>query len=146
MSDSLLLSVVFGNSSFTLQCLPNLRKCRLQFSLREMCVPNNRSLVWITTLLGQLASSDLQEITLVIKADNMEDLRALDSECGVRDVHPVRYDDLKALDWTGLEYSITIGRLAALETVIVEGSGFPHLFLTHMQSLYPALRSKIVCK
>lgn len=134
-----LFLAVFRNSNLTLECLPHLRKCHLAFSLREMCVPENRSLPYITTMLGQLACPDLQEITLVVKADNMKDLRALDSECGVREVHPVQFNDLAALDWTSLETSLRLGRLPSLKRVVVEGCDDSLEFFSYMQGLYPAL-------
>lgn len=133
------LAAVFGRSDFTLECLPHLRKCRLVFKLRELCVAGNNSLVWITTLLGQLASPDLQEILLLIEAHNTEDLRAWDSECGVREVHPVDFDDLRALNWEGLECSATQGRLPSLSKVTIEGRGHPDSFLAWARSLYPTL-------
>ena len=104
-----------------------------------MCVAGNRSLLSITTLLGQLTSHELQVIELIIMADNTEDLRALDSECGVRDVHPVRYDDLQALDWTTLEQTAATGGLPCLQMVTVEGSGCHLMFTSHMRALYPTL-------
>ena len=105
-----------------------------------MCVPENRSLVWITNLLAQLASPDLQEITLVIKADSMRDLRALDSECGVRMRDPVRYSELTTLRWKSLDLT----NLPSLGKLIVEGTDSPDAFLSDMHNLYPAL-ARIIC-
>ncbi|KAI0346439.1 hypothetical protein BDW22DRAFT_1352493 [Trametopsis cervina] len=133
------LQAVFGGSEFSLECLLELRKCRLAFNLREMFVAGNMSLPWITTIIGQLSSKHLEEITLSIRADNLQDLRALDSECGVRETYPVQYDDLEALDWEALGSSI-VYQLPKLRRVTIEGRGDPLYFLSFMSIQHPKLR------
>lgn len=104
-----------------------------------MCVQGNQSLPWITTLLGQLASNELRQLSLCIRADNMQDLRALDAECGVRDIHVVRFDDLMVLDWESLEHSLTMGRLPLLQKIILQCDGQYLAFVSYMRSHYPVL-------
>ena len=104
---------VFGESNLSLKCLTNLRSCRLTFKLREMFVPENISLPWITGLVSQLSSKSLSEVCLSIHADDVRDLRSLDSECGVRETFPVSFDELQALDWTALDESLNTERLGS---------------------------------
>lgn len=59
----------------------------------------------------------------------MEDLRALDSECGVRAISPVRFEDLRLLDWQGIHQTF-IG--SALKRVVVEGRGNPSILRAHI--------------
>lgn len=59
----------------------------------------------------------------------MEDLRALDSECGVRAISPVRFEDLRLLDWQGIHQTF-IG--SALKRVVVEGRGDPSILCAHI--------------
>ena len=113
----------------------------MTFNLREMFVPGNISLPWISASLQELTSSYLETIILKLRADNLEDLRALDSECGVREIHPVLFDDLEALDWSGLESSITTGRFPLLKAVIIEGRGSGLRFLSFMHVRHNALKS-----
>ncbi|KAI0759784.1 hypothetical protein BC629DRAFT_1055450 [Irpex lacteus] len=110
------------------------------FRLREMFVPGNISLPWISAFLQELSSTFLDTIILKLKADNLEDLRVLDSECGVREIHPVLFDDLEALDWTSLESSITTGRLPSLKRIVIEGTGSGLRFLSFMHIMHTQLR------
>lgn len=133
-------TAVFHDSGFSLAGLPALRQCTLTFELREMFVPGNISLPWISAFLQELSSTFLDTIILKLKADNLEDLRVLDSECGVREIHPVLFDDLEALDWTSLESSITTGRLPSLKRIVIEGRGSGLRFLSFMHIMHTQLR------
>ncbi|KZT00844.1 uncharacterized protein LAESUDRAFT_764239 [Laetiporus sulphureus 93-53] len=97
------LDRIFLPISFTLSPCVSLHTCTLRLALREMCVPANRSLPWVPTLLAQLAgsASTLHTITLGLTVDDIDvmDLRALDAECGVRVLRTPRFADLSALDW-----------------------------------------------
>lgn len=104
-----------------------------------MFVAGNMSLPWITTILEQLSSTQLEEIILSIKADNLQDLRALDSECGVREIYPVQYSELEALDWEALG-DLVVYRLPNLRRFIIEGRGDPLYFLSFMSIQHPKLR------
>jgi hypothetical protein len=105
-----------------------------------MFVPGNISLPWISALISQPDSITLEEISLRIKADNLEDLRALDSECAMREIHPVQFDDLEALDWQSLEQSVIAGRLPSLKKIIVQGKGDSLRFLSFMHVKHSTLR------
>lgn len=72
---------VYHDSGFSLAPLNNLRSCELMFKLHAMCVAENCSLPWIDALVCQVLSSSLSTIVIEIWADDMQDLRALDSEC-----------------------------------------------------------------
>lgn len=128
-------TAVFDEPGFPLDCLTQLRTCRFSFRLREMCVSTNRSLPWIATLLTQLNSSCLQEVVLTIKADDMVDLRALDSECGTRESHPVHFDDLIALDWQRVD--LWAGGHQSSVRLIIEGRGDPGLLWTYLANDFP---------
>ncbi|KAI0087374.1 hypothetical protein BDY19DRAFT_995062 [Irpex rosettiformis] len=134
------LQAVFHESGFSLTGLPALRHCSLTFNLREMFVPGNISLPWISTFLQELSSNYLDTIILKLRADDLEDLRALDSECGVREIHPVLFDDLEALDWTSLESSTATGRLPSLKRIIVEGRGNSLRFLSLIHVMHKPLK------
>ncbi|KAI0701372.1 hypothetical protein BC835DRAFT_1411513 [Cytidiella melzeri] len=137
------LAAVFSDAGFSLGCLQALRKCSLTINLREMFVSGNISVPWVSALLEQLASTSLKAITLKLRADTLEDLRALDSECGVREMNTVQFSDLEALDWGGLEDSANSGRLPSLQKIIVEGIGETRQFLSFMQVKHPMLRSML---
>ena len=123
---------MFDGSEVSLEDLPNLRACQLEFSLREMFVVGNMSLPWINTLVTQFSSPRLENVTLRIKADNMEDLRALDSECGVRDVSVVHFDDFIILDWERIGGALENAR--ALKSFVVEGRGDATRFLENIST------------
>lgn len=109
------------------------------FKLREMFVPENISLPWITTLISQLSSTHLSTVALSIQADNVRDLRALDSECGVRETFPVSFDELEALDWATLNDSLSVEKLESLEQVVVEGVGDSAKLQAFLRLNYPLL-------
>ena len=71
--------MVLGSSAFNLQHLTKLRSCRISLHMREMCVPGSQSLPWVVTLITQLKSPSLEEVILVIKADDMSDLSCVES-------------------------------------------------------------------
>lgn len=130
---------MFGDLEFSLGNLPNLRVCHLEFGLREMLVADNMSLPWINLLITQVSSPRLEEMSLRIKADNMEDLRALDSECGMRDVSVVDFDDLTILNWE--QIGDVLDNARALRRFIVEGQGDATRFLEAIQKRCPSLNN-----
>ncbi|GJE94836.1 hypothetical protein PsYK624_110110 [Phanerochaete sordida] len=131
------LPAVFDDTNFSLEILPYIRTCRLHFSLREMLVAGNMSLPLINSLITQaLSSTRLEKIALRIKADGMEDLRALDSECGVRDVSVAHFDDMTVLDWERLQ--VAVGT-RALKSFVIEGQGSATRFLENVCSRCPEL-------
>lgn len=136
-------AAVFNESDLSLSCLSALHRCRLEFHLREMFVPSNMSLPWIKTLVTQVTSHLLEEIVISIKADDMQDLRALDSECGSRDVAPVRFDDMCVLDWQKVHDTIEEHRMWGLKQIVVEGQGDASLFLRYIADSWPALEARV---
>lgn len=135
------LQAVFDDTSFSLANLSTVRSCRLTFTLREMFVAGNMSLPWINKLVIQALSTQLQKISLHVRADGMEDLRALDSECGVRDVTAVNFDDyLAVLDWEGFQAAADTH---ALKAFVVEGRGDTTRFLDSVCTQYPGLGSLV---
>ncbi|KAJ3552870.1 hypothetical protein NM688_g3927 [Phlebia brevispora] len=134
---------VFGESDIDLGCLTNLRSCRLVFKLREMCVPENLSLPWISTLVSQLSSSYLSNIAVNIQADNVQDLRALDSECGVRETFPVRFGELQALDWAAIEGALDNRLQGSLTVITMEGIGNPGVLQDFLHLSHPILAGLI---
>ena len=132
---------MFNESDFALSYLHNLRRCHLKFVLREMFVEGNISLPWIGSLMAQAISANLEEITISVKADNMEDLRALDSECGVRDISSVRFEDLCALDWSTLSAAVEQGR--SLKRLVVKGQGDVERLQTYFSEHHPTLKSVV---
>ncbi|KAF7789675.1 hypothetical protein EIP86_000621 [Pleurotus ostreatoroseus] len=137
------LAAVFGESDLSLRCLTNLRSCRLTFKLREMFVPENISLPWITGLVSQLSSNRLSEVSLSIHADDVRDLRSLDSECGVRETFPVSFDELQALDWTALDESLNTERLGSLQQIVISGVGDPSALQAFLRMNHPLLESLV---
>jgi hypothetical protein len=103
-----------------------------------MFVKGNISLPWIQSFICQVLSPGLEELTVSIKTDNMEDLRALDSECGVRDVSPVRFEDLPALNWERIESTLEENSGIALKRIVMEGQGDIGFLQAHLAQ-YPHL-------
>lgn len=116
-----------------------LRSCHLRLYSREMCVSQNQSLPLIWDLASQINSTFLEEIIVSIRADAMEDLRALDAECGVRELSPVRFDDLQALEWGRIDAILTDGRFQSLRHLVFHGRGDPEGIQTFIQDQYPSL-------
>ncbi len=108
-----------------------------------MCVPDNNSLPWISRLIGTLSSKYLESATITIKADNMQDLRSLDSECGVRVPALVSFDDLTALDWVALGNVLDKGKLPSLRQVVLEGVGRKDRLESYLRLVYPDLHDLI---
>ena len=109
----------------------------VSLKLRDMCVPGNLSLPWITTLATQLSSPSLTTLEIEIQADSMQNLLALDSECGVRDRHLVPFDDLTALDWEMLSTSLTLKRFPALQRLILHGVGANSSLQDYLHTFVP---------
>ncbi|KAH9949000.1 hypothetical protein B0H21DRAFT_731152, partial [Amylocystis lapponica] len=84
------LSCILDGNALALADCTELRTCKLYFDFYEMCVPENQSLPWV-------------ELTLAIRIDDMVDIRSLGSECTVRVVTHAHFDDLRVLDWRGIE-------------------------------------------
>ena len=137
------LTVVLHESGLSLACLPNLRRCDLTFNLHEMFVEGTPSLPWINSMVAQLCGTCLEELVLCIQADNMEDLRALDSECGVRAVSPVRFEDLRLLDWEMVSRTF---EGSALASIVVEGQGDAASLYAHTASKWPRLGGLVNCR
>lgn len=130
-------------SGFYLGQCTALQFCRLTFHLREMFVSENQSLRWIHDCLGQLSSANLEIIELVILADPMTDLRALDSECGTRPLDYVNFDTMQELDWRRLESMFTKERLGSLEKVVLVGKGESSGICNFLHQSHPGLGSVI---
>lgn len=124
------------------QCIA-LRFCRLTFHLREMFVSENQSLRWIHDCLQQLTSPHLETIELIILADPMTDLRALDSECGTRPLDYVDFNTMRELDWPRLERMFTKERLGSLEKVVLVGKGESSGMYNFLHQSHPGLGSVI---
>lgn len=137
MTSPLRLPAIFQDTEFSLSVLSNIHSCTLEFIIPEMFVGQNRSLAWITSLLCQLDSPSLETVALHVKADSMEDLRALDSECGFRGYATVSFDDYCALDWGKIESEVTKNKL--LKNLRIQGRGRTDSFMRHIESLYPRL-------
>lgn len=131
------LNAIFQDVEFSLSVLSNIRSCTLEFRIPEMFVVQNRSLAWITSLLCQLESPSLETVALHAKADSMEDLRALDSECGLRGHDTVSFEDYYALDWRKIESEVTKNR--SLKYLLIQGRGRTDWFMYHIKWSYPRL-------
>jgi hypothetical protein len=120
-----------------------LHRCSLTFILRETLDPSGIGklpAVWISSLLGQLDSANLEEIMLEIKAYSLEDIEAMKSETTVRNIPVVNFDALATLDWENLEQSVFTGHLASLKRIVVIGKGDCRPFLSFMHSKHCILR------
>ena len=130
---------VFDETDFTLSCLSHLRRCHLTFILRDMFVAGNMALPCIESFITQALSTGLEELVVSIKADSMEDLRALDSECGVREVSPVRFDDLHVLNWERISLALDSQSGPVLRTLTFVGQGETGQLRSHLKERYPGL-------
>ncbi|RPD78367.1 hypothetical protein L226DRAFT_568017 [Lentinus tigrinus ALCF2SS1-7] len=131
-----------ADTTLTLAPFSALRSCTLRFAFGEMCVPQNVSLSWIPTILGQLSSSHLRTLRISLAVDNVEDLRSLASECAVRVISPAYFDDMRVLDWERIERALLSDQLRGLEKVILEGRGQRGGLESHIQELCPELHSR----
>ena len=111
-----------------------------------MCVAENSSLPWIDAIVYQLSSPSLSSIIIEIWADDMQDLRSLDSECGVRQTTLVLFDNLRALNWARLASVFTGGQSAALTDVTLRGSGDSTTFHAWLRTMFPELASIVHCQ
>jgi len=130
------------DATFTLGACTSLRSCALRFDLREMCVPENQNLPWVTALLAQLASPALESLTLALRVDPMSDLRALDSECGVRPLFPALFNDLRALDWESVERTMMCACCAGVRRFVLEGRGKCALLVQDIARRCPDLMAR----
>lgn len=73
-------------------------------------------------------------MTINIQVDYMEDLRALDSECGVRTLTLVKFDDLMVLGWEKLAEVL---KSIALRALVFEGRGSPDKIVGFLEREYP---------
>lgn len=121
-----------------------LRSCTLRLYTREMCVPENQSLPHVWDLISQIVSSQLEEIVIEIHEDPMEDLQALDSECGFRELLPVRFDDLLAFDWARIHSILEDTRFRSLKRLVLEGRGEYERARKFVQDRYPPLARLLV--
>ncbi|KAI0717195.1 hypothetical protein C8T65DRAFT_572226 [Cerioporus squamosus] len=131
-----------GDMALTLAPFVTLRSCTIRFAFGEMCVPQNISLPWISTILGQLSSSHLRTLRISLAVDNVEDLRSLASECAVRVISPAYFDDMRFLDWEGIERTLVSEQLRGIERVFLEGRGSRALLESHIKQLCPELHSR----
>lgn len=99
-----------------------------------MFVEGTVSLPWINSTITQISSAALEELVICIQADDMEDLRALDSECGVRAVSPVRFEDLCLLNWREIHQTF---HGSVLRRVVVEGRGDMTMLQAHVAEQCP---------
>lgn len=132
-----------GTYELNLKHCTSLTALRLRLYTREMCVPENRALSIFVTLLDQIASNNLEEIILTIYADAMENLTSLDTECGVRELYSVRFSDLDALDWGGIQEVLVKKQIPSLTRIAVEGVGDPSGIKRYL-GRYPVLAELVV--
>lgn len=130
-----------GDYDFTLSSFAALRTFTLRLKLRELCVPENRDISSVTVLIAGLSSLCLEELTLALRVDEIDvaDLRALDSECGVRPLFPARFDDLRALDWESLERTMAGKRFEKVRRFVLEGRGESGVLEAHIAERCPDL-------
>ncbi|PIL34152.1 hypothetical protein GSI_03863 [Ganoderma sinense ZZ0214-1] len=126
----------------TLASYAALHSCTLRFALPEMCVAENTSLAWIPTIIGQLSSASLGSLTISLVVDNVEDLRSLNSECAVRVLTTVYFDDLRVLDWAAMSQALSVERLEGLRKVVFEGCGRRELLEEHIRITCPELHTR----
>ncbi|RDX50036.1 hypothetical protein OH76DRAFT_477854 [Lentinus brumalis] len=131
-----------ADTALTLCPFTVLRSCTLRFAFGEMCVPQNTSLPWIPTIIGQLSSSHLQTLRISLAVDNVEDLRSLASECAVRVISPAYFDDMRFLDWEGIERALVSEQLRGITRVLLEGRGSRTALENHIKTLCPELHSR----
>ena len=104
-----------------------------------MCVPTNQDLSWVATLLSQLRSPHLRQITFSLHSENMQDLRTLSSENAIRQLTKTRYTDLMALDWESICASLSSGDIPSLQAFVVEGAGPKESLIQFLEQHYPDL-------
>ena len=131
-----------ANTELTLASFTALHSCTLRFAFSEMCVPQNMSLPWIPTILGQLSSSHLRTLRISLAVDNVEDLRSLASECAVRIISPAYFDDMRVLDWEGIERALVSDQLPSLQEVVLEGRGNRTALQQYVEEFCPELHSR----
>ncbi|THH32929.1 hypothetical protein EUX98_g1234 [Antrodiella citrinella] len=117
------LQALFETSSFTMQDCTNLRVIHLKVHIHGMCDITNHDLRGIPTILGQISSPHLEEITLSILADPMSDYHGLDSECGVRGLSLTTFAGLAELDWDAINNALTREGMSSLRTLTVVARG-----------------------
>ncbi|KAI0371031.1 hypothetical protein BV20DRAFT_965664 [Pilatotrama ljubarskyi] len=127
---------------FTLSRFSALETCTLRFAFGEMCVAANQSLAEIPALVSQLTASSLRILTVALVVDNIEDLRSLNSECAVRKLSPAYFDDMRVLDWSSIERTLTRERLGALRKFVLEGQGSSQLLEKYIQTTCPELHAR----
>jgi len=133
------LDRVLGDADFTLAPCTVLTTCTLAFHLREMCVPENTALRFIPLLLAQLSAPTLARISLTLFVDDMQDLRALDSECGVRPLTMARFGEMRALDWAAVQAALASGQFDGLRSFEVYGKGEPRFLEEELRRTCPEL-------
>ena len=107
-----------------------------------MCVPENASLRWISSVVAQLAAPELRTIQLALAVNNVVDLRHFNSECANPELAPAVFDDMRALDWTDLERSFQSDRLPGLQRVVLYGQGSPEGLKAHIKVTCPQLHAR----
>lgn len=142
-SDAQLARLLQGDSLSLEPCV-NLRHCHLSFRLREMCVPQCQSLPWICEIITQISSPLIETLTIKIEADNMDNLFALDSECGFRQLSPVQFTQLHALDWDRMAVILSSNKFRSLARVTFVGKGYSDSISTTLASKYPEIERLVV--
>jgi len=135
------LGSIFKGRWFSLEPCTKLRHCNLSFRFREMCVRENQSLPWVINIIAQASSSYIETLTVKIEGDNidMDNLLALDSECGVRELSVVEFDQLDALDWELLVEVLSSEKFATLSSITFIGKGLSQTISAELKKKHPML-------
>ena len=81
----------------------------------------------------------MSSLDIRIEADDLANLLALDSECGVRETFVVRFEDMTGLDWETLTETFAHGKLHSLKRVNFEGRGDHQKLQRFLEDGYPEL-------
>ncbi len=136
-----LTAAIFKGRWFSLEPCTKLRHCNLSFRFREMCVRENQSLPWVINIIAQVSSSYIETLTVKIEGDNidMDNLLALDSECGFRELSVVEFDQLDALDWELLVEVLSSEKFATLSSITFIGKGLSQTISVELKKRHPML-------
>ncbi|OBZ68347.1 hypothetical protein A0H81_11787 [Grifola frondosa] len=134
------LDSTFGASEFSLVECTALRSFVLRISIEEMCTQDNLSLLWARALLAQLSSPHIETLVLSLRVDNMQNVQA--SECMTRELSTASFNDLRALDWEGIEQTLADSRFDSLKKFVLEGCGESTLLLSYIEERCPGLHAR----
>ncbi|KAL4247752.1 hypothetical protein ABKN59_008258 [Abortiporus biennis] len=136
---------VLDKVGLTVENGSSLRHLHISFHLRDMFVKENQSLQWITILISQISSPIIETITITIYADEVQfhDLRALDSECGVRELLLVKFEDMTALNWEVIN-DLLSEKFRSLNRLSLKGRGPWDTFKAYIESYYQSIAHLVV--